>query len=104
MTEECASCNGSGGAPGATIRACPECGGRGTVTFGQGGFAVVSAGISQALIATAVGLFVALEAVVLFNVLQNAGARLARDLGILADEMLELILSDRRDHAGSTVG
>lgn len=71
---------------------------------GQGGFAVVSAGISQALIATAVGLFVALEAVVLFNVLQNAGARLARDLGILADEMLELILSDRRDHAGSTVG
>ena len=40
VTEECASCNGSGGAPGATIRACPECGGRGTVTFGQGGFAV----------------------------------------------------------------
>ena len=40
VTEECASCNGTGGAPGATIKACPECAGRGTVTFGQGGFAV----------------------------------------------------------------
>jgi biopolymer transport protein ExbB len=34
---------------------------------GQGGFAVVSVGISQALIATAVGIAVALEGVFLFN-------------------------------------
>jgi biopolymer transport protein ExbB len=71
---------------------------------GQGGFAVVSAGISQALIATAVGLFVALEAVVLFNILQNATGRVARDLALLIDETLELIQTRRKDNAGSSVG
>ena len=40
VTEACETCNGSGAAPGATVKTCPECGGRGTVTFGQGGFAV----------------------------------------------------------------
>jgi molecular chaperone DnaJ len=36
----CPTCGGSGGAPGATISTCPECKGRGTISFGQGGFAV----------------------------------------------------------------
>jgi biopolymer transport protein ExbB len=58
---------------------------------GQGGFAVVSSGISQALIATAVGLFVALEAVVLFNFLQNLAGGVARRLAYATDECLELI-------------
>ena len=40
VTEQCPTCNGSGGAPGATFSTCPECHGRGTVSFGQGGFAV----------------------------------------------------------------
>jgi molecular chaperone DnaJ len=40
VAEECATCHGSGGAPGSTIRICPECNGRGSVSFGQGGFAV----------------------------------------------------------------
>jgi molecular chaperone DnaJ len=40
MNEECATCHGSGGAPGAKLSTCPECKGRGTVSFGQGGFAV----------------------------------------------------------------
>jgi molecular chaperone DnaJ len=40
MTETCATCAGSGGAPGATWSTCPECNGRGTISFGQGGFAV----------------------------------------------------------------
>jgi molecular chaperone DnaJ len=39
-TEECGTCHGTGAAPGATIRTCPECSGRGTISFGQGGFAV----------------------------------------------------------------
>jgi len=39
-TEECSTCTGTGAAPGATIRTCPECSGRGTISFGQGGFAV----------------------------------------------------------------
>lgn len=40
VNEECATCRGSGAAPGATLRTCPECSGRGTISFGQGGFAV----------------------------------------------------------------
>ena len=40
VTEECATCHGSGGAPGSTMKTCPECQGRGTISFGQGGFAV----------------------------------------------------------------
>jgi len=40
VNEECATCNGSGAAKGAKIQTCPECQGRGTISFGQGGFAV----------------------------------------------------------------
>jgi molecular chaperone DnaJ len=40
VNEECATCHGSGAAPGAKIVTCPECNGRGTISFGQGGFAV----------------------------------------------------------------
>jgi molecular chaperone DnaJ len=40
LNETCRTCSGSGAAPGAKITTCPECNGRGTVTFGQGGFAV----------------------------------------------------------------
>jgi molecular chaperone DnaJ len=40
VQEECATCRGSGGAPGATVKTCDECSGRGVISFGQGGFAV----------------------------------------------------------------
>src|SRR5262245_55906533 len=40
MSETCPTCSGSGAAPGATISTCSECGGRGSVSFGQGSFAV----------------------------------------------------------------
>ena len=40
VNEECPVCKGSGGAPGAKMQVCPECGGRGSISFGQGGFAV----------------------------------------------------------------
>jgi molecular chaperone DnaJ len=40
VTEECSTCHGGGGAPGASMKICPECSGRGIVSFGQGGFAV----------------------------------------------------------------
>ncbi len=72
-------------------------------TSGQGGFSVVSAGISEALIATAAGLFVAIEAVVLFNILQNVIAGVARDLALLVDEMNEIVHT-RRSDAGSSAG
>jgi molecular chaperone DnaJ len=40
VTEDCPTCSGSGAAPGATITTCPECQGKGTVTFGAGSFGV----------------------------------------------------------------
>jgi len=40
VTGPCPGCAGSGGAPGASWSTCPECNGRGTISFGQGGFAV----------------------------------------------------------------
>jgi len=40
VTETCVACGGSGAARGASVNVCSECKGRGTVTFGQGGFAV----------------------------------------------------------------
>jgi molecular chaperone DnaJ len=40
MTDACATCGGSGGAPGSKLSPCGECNGRGTISFGQGGFAV----------------------------------------------------------------
>lgn len=40
VKEACPTCGGSGAAPGARVSTCEECGGRGTVSFGQGSFAV----------------------------------------------------------------
>jgi molecular chaperone DnaJ len=40
VTEECGTCHGNGAAPGASVKVCPECSGRGVISFGQGGFAV----------------------------------------------------------------
>jgi molecular chaperone DnaJ len=40
VTESCHTCKGTGGAPGASFSTCSECQGRGSVSFGQGGFAV----------------------------------------------------------------
>ncbi|HSM37335.1 MAG TPA: molecular chaperone DnaJ [Longimicrobiales bacterium] len=40
ITEQCGTCDGSGNAPGTKPARCPECKGSGTVSFGQGGFAV----------------------------------------------------------------
>jgi biopolymer transport protein ExbB/TolQ len=58
---------------------------------GQGGFAVVSAGISEALITTAAGIAVAVLAVVLFNVLNTQVQRLTLQLRLLTEEYLELV-------------
>jgi molecular chaperone DnaJ len=40
VSEECGTCHGSGAAPGASVKICPECNGRGVISFGQGSFAV----------------------------------------------------------------
>jgi biopolymer transport protein ExbB/TolQ len=58
---------------------------------GQGGFAVVAAGISEALITTAGGIAVAIEAVVLYNFLNTHVARLVHRARHLGDEFLEAL-------------
>ena len=40
ITEECATCGGTGAAPGSGTHRCEECNGTGSISFGQGGFAV----------------------------------------------------------------
>jgi molecular chaperone DnaJ len=40
VSEPCATCGGNGAAPGTAPTICPECKGSGSITFGQGGFAV----------------------------------------------------------------
>lgn len=58
---------------------------------GSGGSAAVMAGISEALVATAAGILVAVEAVVLYNYFQARISRVAVELKLLADEFVELL-------------
>lgn len=52
-------------------------------------FSMVSGPISKALIATAAGIIVAIEAVIFFNFFSQRSARIATELKLLTDEFLE---------------
>jgi biopolymer transport protein ExbB len=58
---------------------------------GQGGFAVVAAGISEALVTTAGGIAVAIEAVVVYNFLNVHVQKLALQLRLVTEEYLEVV-------------
>lgn len=58
---------------------------------GSGGFAVVAAGISESLIATAAGIVVAVIAVLAFNAFQTRWAGLVLLLRVQIEEMTELL-------------
>lgn len=58
---------------------------------GTGGFTVVANGISEALVSTAAGIFVAIEAVVLYNYFQARLGRVSAELKLIADEFVELL-------------
>jgi biopolymer transport protein ExbB len=58
---------------------------------GQGGFAIVAAGISEALVTTAGGIAVAIEAVVIYNFLNVHVGKVALELRLLTEEFLELV-------------
>ncbi len=60
-----------------------------------GGFAVVAAGISEALVATAAGIGVAIEAVILFNYFSSRIAALLLTFKVGAEEVLELLFHER---------
>ena len=58
---------------------------------GTGGTASVMTGISEALVATAAGILVAVEAVILYNYFQARLGRVSVELKLLADEFVELL-------------
>jgi len=62
---------------------------------GQSGFNVVSQSLSDALITTAGGIAVAVEAVIFYNIFQARIAKEAFDLTLRADELAEVVI----DHA-----
>ena len=68
---------------------------------GTGGSAAVMTGISEALVATAAGILVAVEAVVFYNYFQARLARLAVELRLIGDEFVELLAE--RVKAGDAV-
>jgi biopolymer transport protein ExbB len=55
-------------------------------------FTTVSGPISEALVVTAVGIFVAVGAVILFNFFSQRAGRIATEMKLLTDEFLELLL------------
>jgi biopolymer transport protein ExbB/TolQ len=63
---------------------------------GVGGSAAVMTGISEALVATAAGIVVAVEAVVLFNMFQARLGRLNVELKLIAEEFVELLRDSPR--------
>ncbi len=71
---------------------------------GQGGFSVVAAGISEALITTAGGIAVAIEAVILYNMLNVLAGRLQLQLKLLTEEFLEIVKEVRSGEAGRAEG
>jgi biopolymer transport protein ExbB len=62
---------------------------------GAGGFDVVSAGISEALITTAGGILVGVEAMFLFNYLQSQGSELIADFKDTIEEIREAMEASR---------
>ncbi|MGE0615550.1 MAG: MotA/TolQ/ExbB proton channel family protein [Bacteriovoracia bacterium] len=58
---------------------------------GKGGFAIVASGISEALIATAAGILVAVIALIAFNAFQTRWSSLVFVIRIQTEELLELI-------------
>ena len=65
---------------------------------GTGGFAVVASGISEALIATALGLAVGIIAVICFNYFQSRVERIDAALRIGSGRVLEALNAGRRMH------
>jgi biopolymer transport protein ExbB len=65
-----------------------------------GGPSVVMAGISEALVATAAGLFVAIPAVVFFNHFKNRQKRIASNIGQMQKMLLAFIEDQRRRPRG----
>lgn len=62
---------------------------------GAGGFNVVAGGISEALVATATGLIIAIIALMTYNVFVNAAASTTAQLKLTLDELLDFSFEKR---------
>jgi biopolymer transport protein ExbB len=74
---------------------------------GTGGFEIVAAGISEALIATAAGLAVAIIALMFFNYLQTRVGLIAGAYARSCERFVQALLfleSSSRDHGGAPAG
>jgi biopolymer transport protein ExbB/biopolymer transport protein TolQ len=68
---------------------------RGMALTGSGGIAAVSTGIAEALITTALGLFVAIPAVWLFNIFTNKIERFQVEMSNSASELIDYFIKRR---------
>jgi biopolymer transport protein ExbB/biopolymer transport protein TolQ len=68
---------------------------RGMAMSGSGGIAAVSTGIAEALITTALGLFVAIPAVWLFNIFMNKIERFQVEMSNGASELIDYFIKRR---------
>jgi biopolymer transport protein ExbB len=68
---------------------------RGMAMSGSGGIAAVSTGIAEALITTALGLFVAIPAVWLFNIFMNKIERFQVEMSNSANELIDYFIKRR---------
>jgi len=66
--------------------------------MGSGGFSVVAAGISEALVATALGLAVAIVAVIFYNYFQTRIERIEAALTIASNRFLDALHLGRQVH------
>lgn len=66
--------------------------------MGSGGFSVVAAGISEALVATALGLAVAIVAVIAYNYFQTRVERIEAAMTIACNRVIDAIHLGRRAH------
>ena len=68
---------------------------RGMALTGSGGIAAVSAGIAEALVTTALGLFVAIPAVWMFNIFMNNIERFQVEMSNSANELIDYFIKRR---------
>jgi biopolymer transport protein ExbB len=68
---------------------------RGMALTGSGGIAAVSAGIAEALVCTALGLFVAIPAVWMFNIFMNNIERFQVEMSNSANELIDYFIKRR---------
>ena len=72
---------------------------RGMALTGSGGIGAVSAGIAEALVATALGLFVAIPAAWMFNLFTQRLERLQLEMANSGSELLDFFLKKQKKHA-----